>query len=437
MLSGNSNRNRVELPYGRGILTLDVPAQAHVLCAGNRAPIDEIQPRISAALEKPVSGKRFAEWVQGAERVLIIVPDGTRNAHTAEVLSVVLNGLNACSVSDDRIRVLIAYGVHQRMDAIETRSLLGDEIVSRIEVVHHDAYDSSGLVHLGETVRGTPIVLNKLAVEADRVILVGAIVPHYFAGFTGGRKSLCPGAAGFETIAANHKLTIHPDASVGLHRCCRTAILTGNPVHEDLLEAAKMVRNVFLINLVLGATGVVEVVAGDMVEAHEYGCAMARDVMCVGIDKTGDVVVASCGGYPADIDLVQAHKALRHAREAVRDGGRILFVAECAAGVGSRYIERWLEYTEPAEIAKRIRTEYTLNAQTAYSLKTIARGTTVFMKSELPQAIVRYIGCRSVMGWSERLENIIGEISPKDRVYVIANAAHSVPMLARDRQKTR
>jgi nickel-dependent lactate racemase len=408
---------------------LSVPPQTRLLCPRGEAPVADVKAAVRAALEEPVSGKPFSQGMQSAERVLIVVSDATRDSRNSEILPVLLEALNACAVSDDRMCILVAYGAHQPMDEAQTRALLADEIVERVQVIHHDARADSDLLHLGETSRGTPVAFNRLGVEADRIILTGVIMPHYFAGFTGGPKSLCPGIAGLDTIVANHKLSIHPDPAVGLHPGCKSGVLDGNPVHEDMVEAAKMVGdNTFLLNLVLGADGVVGVVAGDMCDAHRRGCEMANEAVRAEIDSPADVVVASCGGYPADVNLVQAHKGLHHARRALRDGGRLVIIAECAGGVGSEYIERWLDYPDAKSMLEAIHAGYTLNSQTAYSLKVIAASTSVFMKSELPRVTVETIGCHPVTTWPETLEEIVGDISPAETVYVIPRAAITVPV---------
>lgn len=426
-MNANSDRREVLLPYGRGELRLSVPPQTRLVRPRGGAPVTNVKAAVRAALEAPISGKPFSQCMQGAERVLIVVSDATRDSRNSEILPVLLEALNACSVSDDRIRILVAYGAHQPMNEPQTRALLGDEIVTKVRVVHHDARADADLVHLGETSRGTPVAFNRLAVEADRIILTGMIMPHYFAGFTGGRKSICPGTAGLDSMVANHKLSIHPDPAVGLHPCCRSGVLEGNPVHEDMVEAAKMVGDTFLLNLVVGVDGVVGVVAGDMCEAHLRGCEIANKAVRADIDSPADVVVASCGGYPADVDLVQAHKALRHARHALRDDGRLLLVAECANGVGSQYIERWLDYPDAGSMLEAIHAGYTLNSQTAYSLKTIAASASVFMKSGLQRVTVETIGCHPVTTWPDKLEEIVGDISPAETVYVIPRGANTVP----------
>jgi len=408
---------------------LSVPPQTRLLCPRGGARVADVKEAVLAALDAPVASKPFAKCMQGAERVLIVVSDATRECLNSEIVPLLLEALNACSVSDDRIRILVAYGAHQPMDESQTRALLGDEIVTRVQVVHHDARADADLVHLGDTSRGTPVAFNRLAVEADRIIITGVIMPHYFAGFTGGRKSLCPGIAGLDTIVANHRLSIHPDPGVGLHPRCRSGVLDGNPVHEDMVEAAKTVGdNTFILNLVVGADSVVGIVAGDMCVAHRRGCEMANEAVRSEIENPADVVVASCGGYPADVNLVQAHKGLRHARRALRDGGRLVLVAECAEGVGSEHIERWLDYPNARSMLEAIHTEYTLNSQTAYSLKTIAASASVFMKSGLPRVTVEKVGCHPVTTWPETLEDIVGEISPAEAVYVIPRAAITVPV---------
>jgi len=426
-MNENLQRKEVLLPYGRGELRLDVPAQTQTLSSRSDRNVEDIPDAVRTALEAPVAGQRFSRWADGAERVLIVVSDKTRRCYNDKIVPVLLHALNAAGVDDDRIRLLVAYGAHRAMSESQTATLVGEEVAKRLRVYHHDARADSDLVHLGTTKRGTPITVNRLAVDADKVLLTGAITAHYFAGYTGGRKSICPGLGGLETIMANHRLTVHSDPQVGLDPFCKSGVLDGNPVHEDMLEAALKLGDVFIVNVVTTANGVAEVVTGDMIEAHAHGCALADQALRTRVGKPADIVIASCGGYPADIDLVQAHKALRHAREALSEVGKLLFVAECAEGVGSPYIERWLDHRDVADMHKAIRTSYTLNSQTALSLRMITASATVFMKSRLPEATIERIGCRPVTTWSGNVEEAIGSILPTETVYVIPNAAGTVP----------
>ena len=220
--------------------------------------------------------------------------------------------------------------------AEEQRRIVGEEVARRIALYDHDCRDRENLVALGRTSRGNEVWINRRVYEADRVILTGEIIYHQIAGYSGGRKSLVPGVAGAETTTFNHQLILDPN--------CRPGILEGNPAHEDLLEACRMFEPDFLLNVVLSPSGGwVRVVAGHYDLAHRAGCETVDQMCRIPIGQPYDLVLASAGGFPLDIDLRQAHKGMENAARALRPGGVLVYFAECREGTGSAAIEEMVE----------------------------------------------------------------------------------------------
>ena len=245
------------------------------------------------------------------------------------------------------------------------------------------AATGENLVALGRTSRGNEVWINRRVYEADRVILTGEIIYHQIAGYSGGRKSLVPGVAGAETTTFNHQFILDPD--------CRPGILEGNPAHEDLLEACRMFEPDFLLNVVLSPSGGwVRVVAGHYDLAHRAGCATVDHMCRIPVDKPYDMVLASAGGFPLDIDLRQAHKGMENAARALRSGGVLVYFAECPEGTGSTAIEEWVDrFSNAQQMEQQLRSGFIVGAHKAFWLARLGERVKILLVSELPDALVR------------------------------------------------
>jgi nickel-dependent lactate racemase len=358
----------LELGYGRRKLRLEVPTSLEYVEL--TPPIIAAKPRenaVSEALETPLGSARLGALAAGAKSVLVVVPDRTRAAGARHYLPPVLAELDGAGVSREDVCLITANGSHPEISPGELRAMLGDEIPERYRVVQHDSRDDSAMVEVGVTGRGTPVAVNRLCVDSDLVVLTGSMSFHYFAGFGGGRKSLFPGIAAYKSMVANHRLTLGPGE--GLDGRCGAGVLEGNPVHEDIMEAFSMLPAPFILNTVVApGGGIVEAFAGSHDPAFSAACAATRKWFAAGDSGVADLVIASCGGFPWDINLLQAHKGLRNASLAARDGGSVLLVAECSQGVGSPTLERGLGYGTWREADEAARRSYVLNAHTAVAL---------------------------------------------------------------------
>ena len=255
---------------------------------------------------------------------------------------------------------MFALGIHRPQTDEERRLIIGEEMHSRIRCFDHIAADDAGLVEIGTTSFGNRVEINREVWEADRIILTGEIIYHLIAGYSGGRKSLVPGVAGFRTTTFNHRMIFDPD--------CRAGKLDGNPAHEDLLEACRMADPDFIVNVVLSPEGkLIRVVAGHYDLAHREGCRTVDRMLRVEIEAPYDLIVASAGGFPLDIDLRQAHKGLENACQALRPGGAILFYAECPNGAGIGSFEDYVRrYRDDFEMREALSREFVVGGHKAY-----------------------------------------------------------------------
>jgi nickel-dependent lactate racemase len=280
--------------------------------------------------------------------------------------------------------------------------------MQRIRTLDHDAYDSSRLVSPGATASGLPVEVNSALLEFSRVILIGGINFHYFAGFTGGRKSICPGLASAKTIQATHMLALDFERG-GRKVDVGPGLLDGNAVHEECERIAKLVAPAFGINTIVDESKrIVNIFCGDWRLAHRAACEHYLQHHRFPIAAKRDVVIVSCGGFPHDINLIQAHKALDMAAHACNDGGTIVLLAECINGLGRDDFLKWFDVSDSRMLENRLRNGYEVNGQTAWALLTKAERFRVSLVSQLPDDQVRLMRMVPVRTLEEALENARG-----------------------------
>jgi len=333
------------------------------------------------ALREPVGALPLANLVKPGSQIGLLVSDITRPCPSKTILPPLLDELRRIGVSSDDITIIIARGTHRAQNPQELERLLGREI-SRIRVIEHEACRGDNR-YVGVTSRRVPISINAQALDCDFTIGVANIDIHYFMGYSGGAKSLVPGVAAEETILANHALMTHPDAQPGK--------ADGNPVREDAEEAARMAGLDYILNVVLnGRQEVAGVFAGDFVKAHRAGASLVDRIYKVPVKEKVDVVVASVGGFPYDINLYQAHKGLNNASYAVKQGGTIILLAECRDGLGSDVFKQWLlEATTPNDVIERLRDGFVYGGHKAAFIAQLTERVHISLVSSLSEETVR------------------------------------------------
>ncbi len=417
---------KIKLRYGGDALEIALPdgCDWRTVSPKGAEPLEDIRAALLASMDTPVGSPPLGEIVQDARSVAVVVCDSTRPIPTRDFLPHLLDYLNECGVGDSAIDVIIAYGTHRRMSDEETRALLGERACGRVRINHHDCRDETHLVDLGTTSQGLPVRVNKLVAQADIVITTGGVAHHYFAGFGGGRKTIVPGCAAHDTILANHRLVLQ-ERGMLLHPHCRSGVLGGNPVHEAALEAARMAGDVFSVNIVLNPDGqIAHFFSGALDGSHRRACEEANEIFTARLDGQATLVLASCGGAPADTDLIQMHKGIDHAASAVRDGGRLIICGAAENGVGSATFERWFDYPDLPSMAAAVRADYTLNAHTAYAMREKAERIRISLFSGLDPELVRRMGITPIDSVQNALDEAAQEAS--GAAYVIPTAALTV-----------
>ena len=319
--------------YGKGEQKLVLPAEvAPQFVEAERMPkLENVQKAVLEALRNPVGSEPLGKLVSSGDKVVIVVSDITRAwGRTADYLPYIVDELNAAGVPDEQISLLVATGTHRSNTDAEKKLIVGENLFDRLRIFDHDAFDKEANVYVGTTTRGTPAYLDKLAVEADKVILTGAITPHLFAGFGGGRKSVMPGISAAETINHNHLLALTDEVGGGINTTTCTASVEGNRVNEDMCEVAAFLKPAFLVNSIVNAEGeLAAIVAGDWYQAWREGATFIAEREGVLVQEKNDIFVTSGGGYPRDINLYQGIKAYVPASMTLKEGGVLIAVLEC------------------------------------------------------------------------------------------------------------
>jgi nickel-dependent lactate racemase len=420
----------IELGYGHSAISFDYdPARFGVLAPGEEAshPLSEVE--IGAALDAPLDSLPLEELVTAGDSVLIVVSDATRATGSAQIVNLLVRRLIENGAQPANIAIIFATGIHRAVRAGEKSELLTPFIAQRIRTINHDAYNSSQLIQLGVTERATRVQVNRALKEFDKVILTGAVRFHYFAGFTGGRKSICPGLAGSETIEATHMLAL--DFKGGGRRAgVGSGRLEGNPVHEECDQIAAMIAPVFAINAIVDERGRCEkVFAGHWRTAHARACEDYAASHSVRVSEKREIVIVSCGGSPYDINQIQAHKALDMAATACVDGGLIVLLAECGDGLGRPDFLKWFESDDSRALEFRLREAYEVNGQTAWALLTKAERFRVHLVSKLPDEEVRRMRMNAVSSIDEALAHVGSDV----KGYIMPRGAALLPLISNNK----
>lgn len=420
----------MKLAYGKTEVTLELPrgTQWRELRIKEMPPLTDPVQAIRQALRKPIATPPLAQIVRPGETVCLLVNDPTRVARSELFLPLVLDELELAGVKPADIFIVFTTGTHRAVTREEMITLVGAETAGRVALFNHDCHNENELVRTGTTSRGTPVWINARVAAADRRILTGSVVYHFFAGFGGGRKALVPGVAGWETIRTNHSLMLEPNAVAGR--------LEGNPVHEDLLEGARMVGADFLLNLVLNEKKeVLGVFAGGMEEAHRPCCTLVKEVYGVELETPADVVIASCGGHPKDINVYQAQKTLENAVRALREGGQVILLACCPEGTGSAVYEEWaLRHRGLEELRAALSENFVIGGHKAFAVaRALSRTARVFLVSSLSADLACSLGFTPAASLKEAVAEIYRGRRGEELTCVLPQCSLTVPLLIEDR----
>jgi lactate racemase len=341
---------QVSLSFGKGHLQIKVPDHSQVLTGKNIIPLSQPQEAIQKSLTDPIGTPALSDIInqKKPKSVCIVVSDHTRPVPNKLILPPLLNELNRAGISSPGITILLANGMHRKTTLVEKGELVGQDILDTYRVIDHKSRDTNALYHF--TINNIPATVNRLYHESDLKIITGFIEPHFMAGFSGGRKAICPGISGFDTVKYFHspKLLESPFASPGN--------LNQNPCHEFATAVAKKVGVDFMVNVTINCEKqITGIFSGDLEKAYAAGVNASKQQSLVKVENPFDIVITTNGGYPLDRDLYQTVKGLVGALEIVKEGGTILCATECCDGVGSTDFRQLLfEMQDPASFIRMI-----------------------------------------------------------------------------------
>jgi nickel-dependent lactate racemase len=412
----------MEIPFGRGKVTLPLPSgwAPDLLRPHAVLPAADPAGEVTRGLENLLGGNALARC-RGAKSIAIAVSDETRPVPNSLLLPILLKKLEASGAPKSSIRIIIASGLHPPLPSSRFANILPAEILSAHPVCAHDA-KAPDLLFLGRTSRGTPVYVNPLFRKADLRIAVGLVDPHQFVGYTGGVKCAAVGLAGAQTIQHNHSFLFHPQAVVGE--------IQNNPVRQDLEEVGKIMGVDLAVNVVLDETNrLLKSFCGDPLEVEKIGSEFCRTVYEIPVSREYDIVIASPGGYPKDINLYQAQKGLAHATPVVRRGGDLVLLAECPDGHGEEEFFRTMKrFSSPAEIVEEFPKEpFRMGAHKAFLwARSLARAE-VHMCSAMGEELSRLFMVTPAKNLGETFARLKAKYpsSPKIAVMPKANSTYA------------
>jgi len=421
----------ISLLYGKS--TMEVPdlwdGSASVLSPG---PFPDTDPEkiLVQALDNPVGDVPLEMLCGAGDRVACVVPDLTRRAAVREYLPFVLQRLSDTGVREADVTVVVALGIHRPLTEQELRGLVGDVVFKRYHVVNHDPDGEESNSLVGTTDAGIPVEINRKVAEADCVLLTGGITFHYFAGYGGGRKALLPGVASRQACEAHHRLVVSFRRGE-LEGNMAPGVLMDNPVHTQMIQACRFIPRIFVLNVVTEPGGrIVAASAGEMEAAHGEACRKHDIWFRKELEVPSRLVLASAGGFPKDLNFVQAHKGLFAAHQAAAANGAVVLAAECSEGTGHADFIRWFERCKTEGIwLSELEDRYQINGQTAFSTWLRVTSVPTLLVSCLKSSDVHKMGMIPAMNMREALKKAREILGDLPEPLIIPDAGDVLPVV--------
>lgn len=419
------------MPYGRSSLSFKIPYGhvTNILQTNPLTPIkdSEVVEHVLAAIEKPIGCPQLKELVRPENSVAFICNDLTRVANSFAFMPALLDSFNKLGVPDEKMKIVFSLGAHRDMTHREMVESVGAEAASRVRMFNSQACKAEDFLYQGTTSRGTPVFIHREICNTDIVVLTGTVVQHYFAGYGGGRKAVLPGCSSLETITANHKHMMDERCGLG--------ITQGNPCYEDQIEGVKLFaknRRLFLFNAVLNAKHqFLKMFAGDWIKAHLEACKFVDEVYGCPIKEKADLVIASCGGYPKDINIYQMQKTMDNARCAVKEGGAVVIFAECEEGAGNELLVKTYERLKSfAAIENELRQNFRMGANKAFAISRNMQHARYILVTGADKDLCKLMHFTEAYRTPEEALTKVKEFLPEDpSIILMPEASLTVPIL--------
>ena len=412
---------KVAVPYGLRKIELDFPEALNIeIISSDKMPSGEKGGIIKQALDNPTGSVSFRKWLAQNSEFLFVINDATRPTPTFEILKELRKRMNI-----EEAKYIIATGAHKEPKNKELKSIFG-EFCKKINsnIIIHNARDYRSLACMGKTEKGTEVWINKRVMEAGAIIPIGSVEPHYFAGYTGGRKSFVPGLAGYDTIEQNHKLALEKKAA--------PLRLSDNTVHLDLLEAFKKIPDIPIFSIqavVKDGKDLCSLFCGDIHKSFLKACEYARGIFSFPVKEKADIVITVVKS-PLDRSLYQAHKAIEHGKIGLKDGGTLILVARCSDGVGpDNFYKLISSCTDPEEILKTAKNNYKLGYHKAARIAELSKKSEIWMVSEINDIILKNKFIKPFSSLREAVRKAIDKKEKDAKILILMDGGNTVPDL--------
>ncbi len=393
---------RHELAYGKGKLAFSFPegVTPTVIVPNDKPGLADPLGAAREAVKNPAGTPALVAMLRerAPKRVVIVVNDVTRPTPYNVMFPPLLEAFKEAGIKDEQVTLLVATGIHDVHTDAQNREFYSDAIVDRFKVVSHNAFEPDTHTFMGTFKSGYKFYVNTLAKEADFLITLGVVMPHYFAGYSGGRKSILPGLAGKETVEKNHARMVELMDNL--------PPIDENPVSLEMIEAARQVGVDFILNVVVNdRQEVVSVHAGDLEKAWRSAVDISSSMFEVPFDRQVDICVTCACGYPRDINAYQTQKALDHADRITRKGGTIILAAECPAGYGEHVFEDWMNRGwTPEKIMDEVKANFVMGGHKAYGFAKVAAEKEYWLISAFNEKDTRALFARKAASVQEAVD---------------------------------
>ena len=413
-----------ELKFAKDVVRFQLP-EKNVLgvLVPNEFPVTLMdEDEVARSMNEPIGTEKLRNVVKPGESVAIVTSDITRPLPSSRILPSVLKELLAVGIVPQDITVVLALGSHRAHTPEEVKALVGEVVLaSGVRIVDSDM---TRCVNLGRCKNGTPADIFEPVATADRVICLGNVEYHYFAGYSGGAKALMPGVSSHAAIQANHSNMVHPDARAGN--------LDTNPVRQDMDQITDFIKIDFIVNVVLDSKKhIVKSFAGHWKEAHRAACRYLDTMYGIPVAKQADVVVVTPGGYPKDINLYQSQKALDNCKNAVREGGIVVLVASAKEGFGEHVFEEWMLNKTADQMILEIKQNFRLGGHKAAAISLVAKKASIFFVSDWTAELARKIGFEPFATVQEAVDEARIRLGEQAQVLVMPFGGSTLPLVQR------
>jgi nickel-dependent lactate racemase len=397
---------KVDIPYGKEKIKVNI-SEPFIILIPNKVEVGNQNKIIKDALEKPINCVSFEKFLSESKKLLVIVNDATRPTPTSKILDYIFPFIS----SHSDVSFIIATGTHRTPTDEERKLIFGKTYATFKKQIHvHDARKTEDMTYIGKTKSGTEIYINKLVLEYRNILVIGSIEPHYFAGYTGGRKSFLPGISSFKTVEMNHKFALN-------NKACSIA-LKGNPVHEDMVDAVNLLKdlNIFSIQVVLTTNNkLYAATAGNLHDSFNATIKYCNDIYCVPLKKKGNIVITAAP-YPMDIDFYQSQKALDNGKLALEDDGIIILVSKCREGVGDdTFLDLLCKADTPKKLFDVLGEDYKLGYHKAVKIAELGMKAQIWAVTNLDDATVKKAMLKPYSNIQKAVDDAILSIKSKGK----------------------